>query len=137
MWALCLVSCSLGRLSLGAWGKPEVFDGTSYIEVMGGGKSLSSSKDAFLMLGAGVTDEEDKEVLSLSLFRELMVFLYLSGESDKLELLVKPLLDTLLLSPPMLNLRSSDTSVGLTAGSLEVRLIGRLTIGTNVSGMFG
>jgi hypothetical protein len=52
---------------------------------MGGGKffnSLSSNKDDFLVVGAEeVTDDAGKEVFSLSLFRELMVFLYLSGES--------------------------------------------------------
>ena len=73
---------------------------------------------------------EDASALSLSLFRELMVFLYLRGESVTVA-------DVELLSPPMLSFLISDVrSDGLTAtASVDGRRTGRLTIGTIVSGI--
>lgn len=75
---------------------------------------------------------EDASALSLSLFRELMVFLYLKGES-----VTEVVDDVELLSPPMLSFLMSDvTSDGLTAtASVDGRRTGRLTIGTIVSGI--
>ena len=77
----------------------------------------------------GVTLEA-ASALSLSLFRELMVFLYLRGESVTVA-------DVELLSPPMLSFLISDVrSDGLTAtASVDGRRTGRLTIGTIVSGI--